>query len=319
MSIPAHDEDPDSGVNVATSSLTGAVDASAIGPARRDVHRGRQRRPSDHQDVHLQRRLRLDEGSSVPSTTAPTLSREGGGAIPVKFSLSELQGYGFFASGYPRSIQISCSTIVEEDAVEETVTAERQRPHRHASIDQYIYVWNFSKQWAVRAARGWTTAPCKSRTSSSRSKQQAAGGSPALLPTRLASAWQHYPEDQADQAVRARRASEPPPTIAAARGGGHAPSLSAHGHRRRTHTQQAACRAGALGAGRCRSLRCGAAHRPAPLRSSPSSRTACGSTASEVESTPYEGAAALVERRFCKRLVDGEWRPFFDERVTLAG
>lgn len=39
----------------------------------------------------------------------------------------------------------------------------------------------------------------------------------------------------------------------------------------------------------------------------------------EFESTPTDGTAALVERRFCKRLVDGEWRAFVDERITLAG
>lgn len=39
----------------------------------------------------------------------------------------------------------------------------------------------------------------------------------------------------------------------------------------------------------------------------------------EVETTTRDGQAALIERRFCKRLVDGEWRAFVDERVTLAG
>jgi hypothetical protein len=39
----------------------------------------------------------------------------------------------------------------------------------------------------------------------------------------------------------------------------------------------------------------------------------------EVETTTSDGVAMLVERRFCKRLVDGEWQPFFDEIVTLAG
>jgi hypothetical protein len=39
----------------------------------------------------------------------------------------------------------------------------------------------------------------------------------------------------------------------------------------------------------------------------------------EVETTTVDGASALVERRFCKRLVDGDWQPFVDERITLAG
>jgi hypothetical protein len=39
----------------------------------------------------------------------------------------------------------------------------------------------------------------------------------------------------------------------------------------------------------------------------------------EVETTTRDGVAALVERRFCKRLVDGEWRAFVDEQITLGG
>jgi hypothetical protein len=39
----------------------------------------------------------------------------------------------------------------------------------------------------------------------------------------------------------------------------------------------------------------------------------------EVVATTSDGVAALVERRFCKRLVDGEWRAFVDEQTTLAG
>ena len=39
----------------------------------------------------------------------------------------------------------------------------------------------------------------------------------------------------------------------------------------------------------------------------------------EVETPTQDGVVALVERRFCKRLVDGEWRAFVEERITLAG
>jgi hypothetical protein len=39
----------------------------------------------------------------------------------------------------------------------------------------------------------------------------------------------------------------------------------------------------------------------------------------EVHTRTRDGVVALVERRFCKRLVDGVWEPFVDERVELAG
>jgi hypothetical protein len=40
---------------------------------------------------------------------------------------------------------------------------------------------------------------------------------------------------------------------------------------------------------------------------------------SHARTTLIDGQDALVERRFCKRLVDGEWQAFVDEQITLAG
>ena len=39
---------------------------------------------------------------------------------------------------------------------------------------------------------------------------------------------------------------------------------------------------------------------------------------SEVVPTILEGRVATVTRVFCKELVDGEWRVFFDERIARA-
>ena len=41
--------------------------------------------------------------------------------------------------------------------------------------------------------------------------------------------------------------------------------------------------------------------------------------ATHAVTTVIDGQSAVIERRFCKRLVDGEWRAFVDERITLAG
>jgi hypothetical protein len=39
----------------------------------------------------------------------------------------------------------------------------------------------------------------------------------------------------------------------------------------------------------------------------------------DVRTRTHDGVVALVERRFCKRLVDGVWERSVDERVELAG
>ena len=39
----------------------------------------------------------------------------------------------------------------------------------------------------------------------------------------------------------------------------------------------------------------------------------------EAHTRTQDGVVALVERRFCKRLVDGVWERSVDERVELAG
>jgi hypothetical protein len=71
-----------------------------------------------------------------------------GSAIPVKFSLGGYQGLGIFATGYPKSYQISCTTGASEDAIEETVTAGQSSLNYDPAAGQYIYVWKSVKNWA---------------------------------------------------------------------------------------------------------------------------------------------------------------------------
>ena len=71
-----------------------------------------------------------------------------GSAIPVKFSLSGNQGLDIFATGYPKSERVDCTTIGSLDAVEETVTAGGSSLSYDATTDQYIYAWKTNKDWA---------------------------------------------------------------------------------------------------------------------------------------------------------------------------
>ncbi len=71
-----------------------------------------------------------------------------GQAIPVKFSLGGDQGLNIFASGYPKSQVMACSTNVSLDGIEETETAGNSTLSYSAGNMQYNYVWKTDKAWA---------------------------------------------------------------------------------------------------------------------------------------------------------------------------
>lgn len=71
-----------------------------------------------------------------------------GQAIPVKFSLNGDQGLSIFASGYPKSEQITCDSTEPTDGIEETVPAGGSSLSYNPATDQYTYVWKTNKAWA---------------------------------------------------------------------------------------------------------------------------------------------------------------------------
>jgi hypothetical protein len=89
-------------------------------------------------------------GFFPPVVNPPVLNVvKAGSAIPMKFSLDGDQGLNIFASGYPRSRQITCDTSVPvNDIVDETVTPGESGLTYDASTDQYTYVWKTNKNWA---------------------------------------------------------------------------------------------------------------------------------------------------------------------------
>lgn len=83
-----------------------------------------------------------------PVKALPTLNHvKAGKAIPVKFSLNGDQGLDVIADTYPRSEEIICSSSVEVDVIEETVTAGNSSLQYDAAEDEYTYVWKTSKAW----------------------------------------------------------------------------------------------------------------------------------------------------------------------------
>jgi len=88
-------------------------------------------------------------GFFAPVDNTPTFNlAKAGSAIPVKFSLGGDQGLDIFATGYPKSKEISCDTSALLDAIEATVTAGSSSLSYDPIADQYVYVWKTDKAWA---------------------------------------------------------------------------------------------------------------------------------------------------------------------------
>lgn len=71
----------------------------------------------------------------------------GGQSIPVKFSLSGNKRLNIFATGFPASRQIDCTTGAPIGTAETTVTAGSSGLRYDADTDTYIYVWKTEKRW----------------------------------------------------------------------------------------------------------------------------------------------------------------------------
>ena len=78
-------------------------------------------------------------GFSSPVDNLPVLNLVNGGkAIPVKFSLCGNQGMSIFATGYPKSQQVTCDPAAAEDGIEETLTAGGSSLTYDAASDQLL-------------------------------------------------------------------------------------------------------------------------------------------------------------------------------------
>ena len=71
-----------------------------------------------------------------------------GRSVPVLFSLGGDQGLDVIAEGYPRSVQVPCSSVADADAVEPTSTPGSSGLTYDAVTDQYHYVWKTDSAWA---------------------------------------------------------------------------------------------------------------------------------------------------------------------------
>jgi hypothetical protein len=87
-------------------------------------------------------------GFFAPVDNPPVVNTvQAGQSIPVKFSLGGYQGMAIFATGYPRSIVMTCSGALQ-DSVEETSTAGSSTLTFDPTTGRYHYVWKTEKAWA---------------------------------------------------------------------------------------------------------------------------------------------------------------------------
>jgi len=87
-------------------------------------------------------------GFFQPVDNPPTVNvAKAGAAIPVKFSLGGDQGLGIFATGFPSSQQIACSSSSPASDIEEAVTVGGSGLTYDPTTDQYTYIWKTSTTW----------------------------------------------------------------------------------------------------------------------------------------------------------------------------
>jgi virginiamycin B lyase len=85
------------------------------------------------------------QGFFSPIAAPPTLNpAQAGSAVSLRFSLGGNQGLGIFASGYPRSHQISCDSAAT-DLGDDAPTAGALSYDRKSQ--RYTYAWKTSRAW----------------------------------------------------------------------------------------------------------------------------------------------------------------------------
>lgn len=85
----------------------------------------------------------------APVDPFPTFNKaKAGTAIPVRSSIGGDHGPVIFASGYPGSNAVACSSGALVDLVEETVAAGSSSLSYDKGTGVYTYIWKTDKSWA---------------------------------------------------------------------------------------------------------------------------------------------------------------------------
>lgn len=101
----------------------------------------------------------VNNDASVGTVSSSTIfnKAKAGSAIPVKFDLGGNMGLGILAAGYPKTMQLTCSSGAVTDAIETTATANASGliydGTTNAPYGQYNYVWKTSTSLANTCQR----------------------------------------------------------------------------------------------------------------------------------------------------------------------
>ena len=87
-------------------------------------------------------------GFLQPVDNLPTVNiAKAGSAIPVKFSLGGNYGLNIFVAGSPSTLMQACSSSLQTNTIEETVSVTSNGLTYDAVTDVYQFVWKSEKSW----------------------------------------------------------------------------------------------------------------------------------------------------------------------------
>jgi hypothetical protein len=87
-------------------------------------------------------------GFLQPVDNLPTVNiAKAGSAIPVKFSLGGDYGLNIFVAGSPSTLPVACTSSLQTNTIEETVSTTLSGLSYDAATDVYHLVWKSDKSW----------------------------------------------------------------------------------------------------------------------------------------------------------------------------
>lgn len=87
-------------------------------------------------------------GFFSPVANPPTLNlQKAGSSVPIRFSLGEFRGYDVFASGYPKSEAIDCSTTPTTNGTDAAVQSGKRFLSYNITTNRYEFNWRTEKSW----------------------------------------------------------------------------------------------------------------------------------------------------------------------------
>jgi predicted outer membrane repeat protein len=152
QSVTITASDGESGVDNASSTLSGSVNTSTVGEKtvtfKAVDHVGHEVTKECNYNVNYDFGNGSGGSFSEPVRDTELNEVKAGAGVPVKFGLGGDFGLSIFATGYPTSKKIACNTGLPVDPIEETVTITNSGLKYDAAAGHYVYGWKTDKTWS---------------------------------------------------------------------------------------------------------------------------------------------------------------------------